>query len=173
MPAELMSHEATVIGNRHSVAVEVHNELEEEEYNARVQEKSKSKTDLERKLSKERQILSSHKLNEVPTPPKKGMSEDAIYTQNLRTAKPHLFDMRLLSESSEGLMRSVAPSDEPQTIEEALSNLKIILEDYQGQYTELQHLEEQVSRLDSLLVVRNTAVHCVSRLLIQQNILNT
>ena len=42
---------------------------------------------------------------------------------------------------------------EPLTLEEALHELKTTLEDYQGQYVELQRLEEQVHALDRLLKV--------------------
>ena len=85
-------------------------------------------------------------------------SYDAIPTRNsLSESSPdsdsrknQLFDMRLLADSLEN---NSPMRQEPGSIEEALHNLSSILEDYQGQYPELQKLEEQIIVLDRLLKV--------------------
>ena len=68
-----------------------------------------------------------------------------------KLGKAKLFDMRLLSESiDQGIGKQ-----EGVTLEDALYSLKSTLEDYQGQYPELQKLELQIRKLDKLLKVDN------------------
>ena len=72
-------------------------------------------------------------------------------------SKPRLFDMRLMTDSTENNSNTSSRS-EASSLEGALQSLSTVLEDYQGQYPELQHLEEQVQALERLLKVRKSAL---------------
>ena len=74
-----------------------------------------------------------------------GSSGSADFTSK----KPHLFDMRLLAES---LVENTTHY-EASSLEDALHNFRLALEDYQGQYPELRNLEEQVIVLDRMIRV--------------------
>ncbi len=59
--------------------------------------------------------------------------------------------MRLLTDALE--QKGLGGHREPAgSLDEALRSLQGVLEDYQGQYPELQILEEQIHRLDRMLV---------------------
>ena len=63
--------------------------------------------------------------------------------------KTRLLDMGLLADS----LQSSVLRQEVLTLEEALHSLRTTLEDYRGQYLELQKVEEQVHLLDQMLKV--------------------
>ncbi|XP_064634122.1 rho family-interacting cell polarization regulator 1-like isoform X2 [Lineus longissimus] len=86
--------------------------------------------------------LSSRSTNSRP------YSISSTATVDLATQKPRLFDMRMLADSIED---SSVSRQEYASLEEALQSLITVLEDYQGQYSELQKLEEQVAILDEML----------------------
>ena len=70
-------------------------------------------------------------------------------------AKAKMFDMKLLSESIDQGIGGSSNKQDTTTLEDALYSLKSTLEDYQGQYPELQKLELQIRKLDKLLKVTN------------------
>ncbi|CAH1786452.1 unnamed protein product [Owenia fusiformis] len=76
---------------------------------------------------------------------------DASVASVANLPKPQLFDMRLLTDSLEN---TTDAGNKSNSLEDALYSLITVLEDYQGQYTELQNLEEQVAKLDKLLKKR-------------------
>ena len=75
---------------------------------------------------------------------------------DLNKQKPTLFDMRLLTDS---LVESHMSRNEASTLEDALRNLRMTLEDYQGQFPELQKLEEQIISLDRLVRVSSSQLN--------------
>ena len=101
----------------------------------------------------------SHKLRPTSLPAMEPINEnlplDTTTTGSSSTdagmSKPRLFDMRLLTDALE--QKGLGGHREPAgSLDEALRSLQGVLEDYQGQYPELQILEEQIHRLDRMLV---------------------
>ena len=55
----------------------------------------------------------------------------------------------------------IASPQTPGSLEEALETLKVTLEDYQGQFPELQRLEEAVMALESWLKVSHLFIYFI------------
>ncbi|XP_013409002.1 rho family-interacting cell polarization regulator 1 isoform X2 [Lingula anatina] len=175
VPVEMRPHDdSLIIGNRHSICgdVVVHSEptspATSDYKKLPLDEASSSKTEIKRRSShQEKHSQDGSSKQDRPRPKSEIFlsSQEPVGTE--RVAKPKLFDMRLLSETT-GM--HLSPHEEvPRTLEQALNAIKTTLEDYQGQYPALRHLEEQISRLEEMLAKqkrmsrsRSPSVHSIS-----------
>ena len=82
---------------------------------------------------------------------------------DLNIRKPQLFGMRLLLDNLDS-PSPCRPGPERVNLEDALSSLTNVLEDYQGKHGELQKLEQMVDKLDRLLKV--SGINCAVLLFI-------
>ena len=81
------------------------------------------------------------------------LSESHSESMDLNSYKPRLFDMRMLTESLEGVGGAYSRHQEAVSLDEALSGLLSALEDCRGHYPELQKLDEQIQNLHKLVEV--------------------